>query len=328
MDQGFANWNMNDIFLTTFLTNSAALGKIMLIALIAGILVRRKIFSSLDIVSISSLTVKVLLPAMIYSKIVKTLDPVAFPDWWKLPLVGIGLIAIGVIFAVIFFAKELPAKKNMLPIASMQNAGYLALPLGQVIYPVQFDLYALYCFLIIMGLNPILWSVGKLLSTNIGEERFSWKKIVTPPFAANILGVITVLTGLKNYIPDFAIDVIDLTGSATVPIANFILGAVIGSISLRIWPSLADVARVLSIKFLIIPALTILLMVYWNLKDSNSLLSDTILIQAASPPATAILIQIKNYGGDEQTAGSTMLIAYLFCLFAIPIWLAVWRTFF
>ncbi len=316
---------MSDLFLTTFGSNSLALGKILLIALIAGILVRKRVFSSFDIVSFSSITVKVLLPAMIFSNIIKNLHPQEFPLWWLLPLIGVGLIIVGIVFAILFFYKELPEKRNMLPIASMQNAGYLALPLGQVIYPDQFELYALYCFLIIMGLNPILWSVGKLLNTGKSDEKFSWKQVITPPFIANLAGVTMVLTGLRDYIPDMVVDVIDLTGTATVPIANFILGAVLGGISLRIWPSFWDILRVTSIKFLIIPLITILLMIAWNAKGTDSLMSDAILIQAASPPATAILIQIKNYGGDEQKTGSMMLIAYLTCLLAIPLWLAFWK---
>jgi hypothetical protein len=121
------------------------------------------------------------------------------------------------------------------------------------------------------------------------------------------------------------VEVIDLTGSATVPMANFILGAVLGGISLRIWPPLLDILKVISIKFFIIPLITLLLMLYFNLKVTQPLLSDVILIQATLPPAIAIMIQIKNWGGEVQQTGSLMLISYTFCLIAIPFWLAVWK---
>jgi hypothetical protein len=263
---------------------------------------------------------------MIFSKIVRTLDPQSFPLWWVLPLVGIGLILIGIVFAVLFFYKDLSSKRSLLPIASMQNAGYLALPLGQAIYPEQFDLYALYCFLIIMGLNPILWSVGKFLSTGGKMIEFSWKQFITPPFIANLLGISFVLSGLHQYLPKIVINAIELTGTATVPIANFILGAVLGGISLRVWPSFSDTIRVLGVKFLIIPLVTIFVMMLLNLKETNSLLSDVILIQAVSPPAIAILIQIRNYGGDAQKSGSLMLISYIACVLVIPLWMAIWSV--
>lgn len=317
---------MFEIFFATLSSIMLALVQVLLIALAGAILVRTQVFKSGDVKGLSLIIINVLLPSMIFSKIVSTLDPQSFPLWWVLPLVGVGLIVIGIIFSVLFFYHDLSAKRSLLPIASMQNAGYLALPLGQAIYPEQFDLYALYCFLIIMGLNPILWSVGKFLSTGGKMLEFSWRQFITPPFIANLLGISFVLTGLHQYIPKMVINAIELTGTATVPIANFVLGAVLGSISLKLWPSFSDAIRVIGVKFLIIPIVTIFIMLLLNLKETNSLLSDVILIQAVSPPAIAILIQIKNYGGDAQKSGSLMLISYAFCIVAIPVWMALWKV--
>lgn len=317
---------MSEIFFATLTSNMLALVQVLLIALAAAELVRKQIFKPADIKGLSLIIINVLLPSMIFSKIVLTLDPQRFPLWWVLPLVGLGLIVIGIIFAVLFFYGDLSSKRNLLPLASMQNAGYLALPFGKAIYPEQFDLYALYTFLIIMGLNPILWSVGKFLSTGGKMIEFSWKQFITPPFIASLLGISFVLSGLNHNIPKIVINAIELTGTATVPIANFVLGAVLGGISLRIWPSFSDTIRVLGVKFLIIPVVAVIVMMMLHLKETNSLLSDVILIQAVSPPAIAILIQINNYGGNEQKSGSLMLISYAFCIVAIPVWMALWNV--
>ena len=303
-----------------------ALIQVLLIAMAGAVLVRKQIFKSSDVKGLTLIVVNVLLPSMIFSKIVHSLDPQTFPLWWVLPLVGIGLILVGILFAVLFFLRDLTDKRSLLPIASMQNAGYLALPLGQAIYPEQFDLYALYTFLIIMGLNPILWSVGKFLSTGGQLLEFSWKQFITPPFIANLLGITFVLSGLHHYIPKIVYNAIELTGTATVPIANFILGAVLGAISLKVWPSFGDTIRVLGVKFLIIPLVAVLIMLALHVRQSNALMSDVILIQAVSPPAIAILIQIKNYGGDSQRSGSMMLISYLACIIVIPLWMAFWSV--
>ena len=316
---------MTGVFLTTFVSNAQALLQVLLIALSGYLLVRYKVFNSGDVKGLSLVIINVLLPCMIFSKIAVNLNPQKFPLWWVLPLVGIGLIAIGIVFAVLFFYKDLSAKRSLLPIASMQNAGYLAIPLGQAIYPDQFDLYALYCFLIIIGLNPILWSVGKFLSTGGLLAEFSWKQFITPPFIANLSGIFFVMTGLHQFIPKPVFSAIELTGSATAPLANFILGAILGGISLTVWPDFFDTIRVMGIKFLIIPLITVILMIVLDIKDSNSLLSDVILIQAVSPPAIATMIQIKNYGGDEQVSGSMIFISYASSILIIPLWMAIWK---
>jgi len=315
---------MSEIFITTLSNNVLALLQVLLIALTGAILVRKQIFKASDVKGLTLAIVNVFLPAMIFSKIIRSLNPSTFPMWWVLPLVGIGLIAIGIVFSLLFFIKDLSAKRSLLPLASMQNAGYLALPLGQAIYPEQFDLYALYTFLIIMGLNPILWSIGKYLNTGGHTFEFSWKIWITPPFIANILGISVVLLGFDHYIPKIALNAIELAGTATVPLANFVLGAVLGGISLKVWPSFADTIRVIGIKFLVIPLAVFILMLLFNIKSSNALMSDVILIQAVSPPAIATLIQINNYGGDTQKSGSLMLISYAVCIVAIPVWMALW----
>ena len=317
---------MSDIFITTFKSNTLALIQVLLIALAGAIVVRAKLFKSSDIKGLTLTLINILLPSMIFSKIVNTLDPQSFKLWWVLPLIGIGLIGVGIVFALLFFMRDISSKKSLLPIASMQNAGYLALPLGQAIYPQQFDEYALYTFLIIMGLNPILWSVGKFLNTGGSILEFSWKQFITPPFLANILGILFVLTGFHHLIPTVVSNAIELTGTATVPIANFILGAVLGGISLQSWPSPVDTLRVLVVKFMIIPLITVLVMLSLHVRQANPLMSDVILIQAVSPPAIAILIQIKNYGGDAQRSGSLMLLSYVVCILAIPLWMALWNV--
>jgi predicted permease len=317
---------MTEIFFATLESNALALLQVMLIAFAGAALVRKHVFKPGDVKGLTLVVVNVLLPSMIFSKVVGTLDPLHFPLWWILPLVGVGLIVVGILFALLLFSGDLSSKKSLLPIASMQNAGYLALPLGQAIYPGQFDLYALYTFLIIMGLNPVLWSVGKFLNTGGHTVQFSWKQFITPPFIANLLGISLVISGLQNYIPKIVFNAIELTGTATVPIANFTLGAVLGGISLRIWPSFSDIMRVLMVKYLIIPVIAVIGMIIFNIRETNSLLSDVILIQAVSPPAIAIMIQIKNYGGNEQKSGSLMLISYLVCIVVIPSWMALWKV--
>jgi predicted permease len=214
---------MFEIFFATLTSNALALVQVLLIALTGAVLVRKQIFKSGDVKGLTLIVVNVLLPSMIFSKIVGTLNPQSFHLWWVLPLVGIGLTLVGILFAVLFFFRDLSFKRSLIPIASMQNAGYLALPLGQAIYPEQFNLYALYTFLIIMGLNPILWSVGKFLSTGGQVVQFSWKQFITPPFIANLAGIAFVLSGLHRFIPKVVFNAIELTGTATVPIANFIL---------------------------------------------------------------------------------------------------------
>jgi hypothetical protein len=49
------------------------------------------------------------------------------------------------------------------------------------------------------------------------------------------------------------------------------------------------------------------------------------MIQAASPPATNLIIIVENYGGDTPSVSSMMLIQYLACILAMPLWISAWQ---
>jgi len=249
-----------------------------------------------------------------------------FEFWWMLPIAGAGMALLGLAIGAALFARGLSTRKNMLAVASMQNAGYLVLPIGQMVYPAQFDLFAMYCFLFILGYSPLLWSIGKHLTTSSCSEEPFWKQIITPPFVANVLGLSVALTGVDRFIPATVSASVDLLGSATVPVATLILGATLGTVSLRSLPPLTDTLKVLAVKFLFLPLLTLLFLCATGLAASFPVLADLLLIQAASAPATALILQVRKYGGDQESTGSLILLAYLVCVVALPAWLAFFHA--
>ena len=233
-------------------------------------------------------------------------------------LVGTGLGAL-------VFARRLGEKRNMLPLAGMQNAGYLVLPIGLALFPDRFDTFALYVFLFILGYNPILWSLGKLLVSGDGGARPGWKNFVTPPFVANLVAIAVALSGADKIIPGFVLGAIDLLGTAAVPVATLVLGAVLGSIDVRLRSHVADTARALGVKLMLLPAVTGLLLHLTSLHLSNPLLAEFFVIEAASAPAVALVLQVRTYGGDERRVGSVMFFSYLACTLTLPMWVSIWR---
>ena len=172
---------MDQIFVSSFLTMFYAVAKIMMIALIAGLLVRKKIIEQEHIRGLSEITVMVLLPALMFTNTISTFKPGETVGWWILPLLGMAFPILGLSFSHIIFWKRPVAGKNILAVASFHNAAYLVLPIGQIIFPDQFDEFALFCFLFVMGYNPILWSVGKFFVTRSGEDYiYHWKDFITP----------------------------------------------------------------------------------------------------------------------------------------------------
>ncbi len=323
------NWaardRLNSLFFTTFSATIIALAKLFLVAGAAGILVRKKILPQNLLTLLSRLTVNLLLPCLIIANITTQFKPASLPYWWLIPLSGVTMIAVGIALAALLFLRSLPEKINMLPLASMQNAGYLVLPLGAILYPQQFDAFGLYCFLYLLGVGPVVWSLGTFLSTSQQTAGFNYKGLLTPPFAANFIAILLVLTDLHAFIPVPVHGAIGFIGKATVPVATFILGGTLGSVILSRLLPWADTLRVLLVKFIFLPVFTILSLHGLELKESYPLLCNLLILQAASPAATAIILQIRAYGGDYQKTGFIMVVSYATCILMLPLWLAVWQ---
>lgn len=317
---------MTEIFTQAFGSMFYAIAQIFLIAVVAGILVRKNVIKQEYIKGLSEVTVKILLPALIFANIVETFAPSTTPGWWILPIVGLISPILFVGLAALFFLKNIKQNLSKLPVAAFQNAGYLVLPIGQILYPEQFDQFALFVFLYILGFNPSLWSVAKVLITRTNkQEKFKIKDIITPPLIANIVALSIVFLHLKNYVPNFILSPVSLMGSATVPMATFILGATLGTISFRKMPPFWETFKILFVKFFLIPAIVLFIVVKFSIGEKSSILADFLIIEASAAPAANLIIMVRKYGGDVQRTGSLMMLAYLFAIPIMPLWIAIWK---
>ena len=310
---------------TTAVATLLSILKIFIVIFLAGYLVRRKILTEAMVTALTKVTIVLFLPCLILDKILTNLSPADFPLWWTLPLASILMAMAGLALATAVFFRELPEKRSMLAVASMQNAGYLILPVGAALYPDQFDQFALYVALFLVGFNPILWSVGKFLATNGAERGSEWRGLLNPPLVACLSAIALVLTGLSRLVPTPVLETIELLGDGAVPTATVVLGAMLGGMSLRLRPHLRDAARALTVKYGLLPAVTVAVLSVTEIGTTDPLLARFLVLQAASAPAVGLILQVRAYGGDEQKVGTVMLVSYILCIVSLPVWLAVWE---
>jgi predicted permease len=316
---------MIDAFIASFSSTASAIAVIFLVIIAAGAMSRCGTITREQIDGLSSATVKLFLPCLIFAKIVQHLEPAAQPGWWALPLAGIAMALAGTALGCGAFVGRLPARRDMLPVAGMQNAGYLVLPVGLALYPADFDRFAIYVFLFILGFNPVLWSLGKVLVTGNSGQKPGWRDLVTPPLIANLLGISVALSGAGRLLPMPVLRAVDLIGTAAIPVATVVLGAVLGGIAVRVRPYLGDTLRAMAVKFVALPLVVAVVLQLLHLQITNPLLAEFFMIEAASAPAVALVLQVRTYGGDERRIGTAMFLSYLACTVALPAWVAVWR---
>ena len=314
------------MFLITFFTIFLAILKIALIAGAAFALVKKRYLSQADITSVSRSVVYFFLPCLIFSKITEGFNPGELHYWWQFPLSALLIFLMGFTSLIILF-RGLPEARELIPLSLLQNAGYFVLPLGKAIFPDQFTTFAVYTFLFIMAQSPILWTVGPLCisSRKDGQDR-GWKRILNPPFITICVSLAVAFAGLGPRIPDVIAITTRTAGDAAVPMSVFILGGGLGALKFVRPKNLKGLCLSSANKLLIIPLLVIPFIAVSGYCRSDPLFETLLILQACTPPAVGLMIQVKNYGGNQELVSTGLLISYLLSLITIPFFLSVWEV--
>lgn len=313
------------IFWEQVLQTLWAISPLAFVGLASAFLCNRGILTDSTVKGLSDGVVYLFLPCLIFDKISSGLNPEEMPYWWTIPLIAVALILLGGTLSFLVFPHLVRKSPDILPLAFMQNAGYLIVALGQVLVPEQFDEFSALVFLYVLGHSPVLWSIGKYLITRSPNSVFRWRSLLTPPLVANLLAIGTVAGGIQPRIPYPLTYSIGFLGTAAVPLSLVVLGASLSTIQIRQNPDWAIVVKAVSLKLLIIPAVVFTTLFLTGIYERFPLLAFMLALQSTSPQAVNLMVHVRTYGGNIRRTGTVMMFSYLLSIFTIPLWVSLWK---
>ncbi|MBN2287702.1 MAG: AEC family transporter, partial [Candidatus Glassbacteria bacterium] len=232
----------------------------------------------------------------------------------------------GLALSRLVFSRSGPERNTLIALASLQNAGYLVLPMGEVLFPGQFERFSIYVFLMLLSYMPLLWSLGVLLISHRQGMEFKLSYVFNPPFCAMALAMGLVFTGLAPFLPALILEPVEFVGASCVPLATVVLGLTMGMLHVSRLPSLFKIARVIGIKLVAVPLIMFILLKYTSF-SSGSLENGFWILEASSPPATALALQAIHFGGDEKMVCGILVACYLAALLTIPLFFSLVQVF-
>ncbi|MEK7270589.1 MAG: AEC family transporter [Planctomycetota bacterium] len=320
-----------------FPTLGAAL-KIGALVVIGYILAKRGAFSKETQFGVSQIAVSFCLPCLIFESFMKDFDRVRGdrPDWWVFPIIFFAILA--VFFGLSVLASRLfkghPLRPEWIALTAFHNAAYLAIPLIDSIFSApeaqaQRGTAMLYISLIIFVYNPFLWSVpvwllggrGKPAEPDVPKPR---REVLTPPLVAIIVSLAVGLLGWLGPIrekPLFAplVQLVEMLSKATVPLMLITLGGIIALMDHAERLPKPMLAAHLLLRLVAYPAMVLLFCLL--VPSLDRMWKFLFILQFAMPPATALAVIAKRYGGREGTIGHTSLVSYIVAAATIPLWL-------
>lgn len=310
---------------TSFLATFGAMVQIALVIGVSAWLVHKKVFDETHIRALSGIVVHLSLPCLVFDSILRDFNVAEYPNWWKFPLMGIITVVVMFPPSRLIFRDQREHGNALSAMVTFQNAGYLVLPIGEVLFPEQFDRFSIYLFLLLLTYNPLLWSFGSFLISHRKGMKIRVGQVLTTPFMATVLAMFLVFTGLRSWVPGLFMDSVHMVGRSCVPLATVVLGLTMGALHVRRMPSLYNISRVLLLKLIAAPLIMLAVLKYTSF--SSGPLEDAFwILEMSSPPATGLALQAVHFGGDEQLVCGVLLVAYLVALFTIPLFYSLVRV--
>ena len=315
-----------------FLCSVKSVLTVLLAAFAGTLLVRFKVLNSDSIRTISKVVFFVTLPALLITKVAKSIDLSTLDELWIFPVSAFILIISG--FALGKMANALLGIKGdvkglVIAASGLGNSGFLPIPLIIAICaifpvflkdPLSSAKGITFISAYIVVFSPMLWIYGYNLLAGGEKHHFKLKYFFPPPVIGIIIGLLIGLTpALKEIftVPEGLLYPIFASGNiiaaATVPLALIVLG---GRFATPVAGEKVDnkaIYSVVIIKLLILPALALVYIAglrHFAIIPHDPLLALVLIVEAATPPATNLIILASIHGKNEKETAKTLFWSY------------------
>lgn len=225
------------------------------------------------------------------------------------------LILVGKAMSYIPFLKAIP-RKHMEAMLVFTNMGFIGLPVIQSIYGDGAIFY-----IAIMGIpfNILVYSYGVYL---LGKEssRMPLKNMLNPSIITAV--AVLLLFFMDIPVPSFVMDLTDMVGGITVPLALIIVGYNLARESILNILKDKAVYLFLIFKLILYPAAILLI---FRPFVKNPVFLGVMVIVAAMPVGSNVSMINREYGEEKDSAAlaKCTVLSTIVSAIAIPIWAAI-----
>lgn len=310
------------MFLIPFKIAAGSIIQIFILGAIGYFLVRKGILGQSALGILGRLVIEVTLPLLIFARLIADFRFDLYPHWWIFPLLGIGIIFLGVLVSGLFLwlIGDKESKRQFLSLVMFQNSGYLPLPLmaAYLTIPDSSTMF-IYIFLFLTGFNLLMWSIGVHLLNYHPQKRFELTSLFSPPVIAVLVGLLFVALNWARFLPAVLLSPMSMLGDSTLPLALLVVGGNLASFKIKhiqIKPMLSLILA----KLVIMPLIGLWIAAQFQL---GHLLGLLLVTQLAMPSATSLSVITSGFQKKDILISQGIFITHLVSIVTIPIFLSL-----
>lgn len=200
------------------------------------------------------------------------------------------------------------------------NIVFLGFPLLDALFPGGEAI--LYAALYQLVMNTVLWTYGisKINSEKIGQRTFNLKKLLNPNTIALVIGLLMMF--FKIRIPEIIYNPLAGLGKTTLYLAMLYIGILLAKSKVVTMFKKIDVLVLSLNKLLIIPIILILsIRLILNIFSvhMNEIAFSVIILEAAMPCMTILVILAKRFGADDKKAMEDFVVSTILSILSLPL---------
>ena len=301
-------------FMTVF--NQIAILSLMIIA--GYIVMKFGILNDQLNKGLSSLVLKVTLPAMIIKSMQFEFSREVLLTSFKMIVLSLFVhgIAILISYVVPKLLKEQTTKGDVIQFMLVfSNVGYMGYP---VIYAIYGDMGVFYAALFNIPFNVLIWTLGVTIMTRNsqrGSGKLDYRKVLmNPGIIAVALGFSLFLLSIK--IPYVIYETLHGIGEMTVPLSMLVVGAMLGEMPLREVFNEGKLIVVSVVRLVVIPLITLMVL---SLMGFEGMLLGVPVVITGMPAAANTAVFSTLYDAAPHFASKGVFITTLLSMITIPL---------
>lgn len=292
--------------------------------LFAGFAARKTgVIDQLTTKGLSSLLMKVTLPALIFTSMQREFSPELLNESIVITTLSLGVYGLYFLIAFVIGRFIGGGKKDVgvYQFAILfSNVGFMGFP---VLGSVFGDESIFYAAMFNIPFHFFVFTLGVFLITrgHMENVRFDFKLFLSPGIVMTVAGFIFFVFSIK--LPSLIFDPLKLIGDITIPLSMITVGSLLTEIHHKELLAGWRVYFISSIRLAVLPAVVFL---FVRLFTDNPMLISVPVVIAAMPVAVNAPLLAQEYGGNALLASRLLFISTLLSLFTLPLVLMVLRA--
>ncbi len=296
----------------------------LFIMLFAGFTARKlDVIDQQSTKGLSSLLIKVTLPALIFTSMQKEFSPELLRESFLITALSFGVYGLYFLIAMVT-GRVLGGDKKDTGVYQFSilfsNVGFMGFPVLGSVFGGESIFYAA---MFNIPFHFFVFTLGVFLMTRGHSEdaRFDWKLFLSPGIIATAAGFIFFVFSLKLSVIIY--DPIKSVGDITIPLSMITVGSMLTEVH---YSELLAGWRVYLICFMRLAVLPAVVFIFVTLFTDNPVMICVPVVIAAMPVAVNAPLIAHEYNGNAILASRLMFISTFLSLFTLPVVLMVLKA--